>query len=262
MEDYCKMYESENWFKYLEEIRKRTGMEQGSYQEVMKYISAKARNQGVPVTGKFELTPLCNFDCKMCYVHLDENLLKGKTVLSVDKWKDLMYKAYEAGMLSAILTGGECLTYPGFDEIFLFLHSLGCEVTVLTNALLLDERRIQFFKDHTPATIQVTLYGCDDDAYERVTGKRAFSIVVKNIKNAIEAELPISISITPSKYLGEDVIETVRVAREICKAVSINFCLDAPREETGRSGQKDEIDINLYIKALKYLKKLNGQETE
>ena len=254
------MYQSETWFSHLANMREKTGHQKGSYKDAMKFISMKARDKGVPVDGKFELTPLCNLDCKMCYVHLNAEQLNDRSILTVDTWKNLMYQAWEAGMLSAILTGGDCLTYPGFDDLFLYLHSLGCEVSVLTNGLLLDEKRIQFFKRHLPAVVQVTLYGSNDEIYEKVTGRRVFSIVEKNIKRAIEADIPVGISITPNKYMGEDIIETVRVARGLCKSVSINYCLNAPREETGRSKHKDEIELELFIKALKYLNELNGGE--
>ena len=34
------------------------------------YLHAKACRNGTPLAGNFELTARCNFDCKMCYVHL------------------------------------------------------------------------------------------------------------------------------------------------------------------------------------------------
>ena len=33
------------------------------------YIHQKGARLGLPVTGTFELTPRCNFNCNMCYVH-------------------------------------------------------------------------------------------------------------------------------------------------------------------------------------------------
>lgn len=36
------------------------------------YLHAKACRAGTPLAGNFELTPRCNFNCKMCYVHLSE----------------------------------------------------------------------------------------------------------------------------------------------------------------------------------------------
>ena len=64
-----------------------------------------------------------------------------------------------------------------------------------------------------PVQIQITLYGCNDDVYERVTGQRAFQTVIRNIAKAVDAKLPVALNITPSKYLGEDVFETIRIAK-------------------------------------------------
>ncbi len=171
-----------------------------------------------------------------------------------------MHQAWEAGMINAALTGGECLAYPGFEELFLYLHSLGCQVAVLTNGFLLDDKRIQFFREHMPRRIQVTLYGWNDDVYERVTGQRAFTTVAGNIRKAIDAGLPVSISITPNNFLGEDVFETIRVANSMGRVVTINSCIFAPREETGRSGQQDDPETDLYIRIYKLLRQIDGRE--
>ena len=250
-----------NGFELFEQLREKNGKPQQEYGELEKYIGLKAREKGIPISGKFELTPLCNFDCKMCYVHLNAEQLKKRSVLPVDTWKDLMRQAWEAGMLTATLSGGECLAYPGFDELYLYLHSLGCEVLVPTNGFLLDDKRIQFFKDHRPASIQITLYGWNEDVYERVTGRRAFQTVADNIKRAAEADLPIFLAVTPNRYLGEDIFETLRVAKELYQKVVINTFYTSPREDTGRSGYQHDADTELYIRALKYLKALNGIDT-
>ena len=89
------------------------------YKAVNGFISMKARYKNIPVSGTFELTPLCNLDCKMCYVHLTANQLKKEErLLSVDEWKKIIRQAVDAGMMYAVLTGGECLTYYGFKEIY------------------------------------------------------------------------------------------------------------------------------------------------
>lgn len=253
------MPEPGNAFELLDLLKKKNGKQQQGFSEVTNYIGFKAREKGIPVSGQFELTPLCNFSCRMCYVHLNPEQL-SQSVLPADTWKDLMHQAWEAGMLSATLTGGECLAYPRFEELFLYLHGLGCQVAVLTNGFLMDEHRIQFFEEHKPSKIQITLYGWNDDVYERVTGKRAFSTVAENIKRVVDAKLPLSVNITPSVFLGEDLFETIRMAKELCSNVTINSCLFDPREETGRSEQRDNPETEMYIRAYKYYDMLNGKE--
>ena len=257
-----QMKEPVNALEYLEMLREKNGKQIQRFDQVYRYISIKAREKGVPVSNQFELTPLCNFSCKMCYVHLDPDQMNGRQILPVSTWKKLMHDAWESGMILATLTGGECLTYPGFDELYLYLHSLGCEVAVLTNGFLLNEERIRFFQEHMPCKIQVTLYGWNDDVYERVTGKRAYGVVTENIRKAIEAKLPVSINITPSLFLGEDVFETIRAASSLTRVITVNSALFSPRKETGRSGQEDNVETDMYIRIYKLLDELDGIVTK
>ena len=248
--------------QFLKELREENGKRIWSYQSFARYLDRRARAKGIPLTGQFELTPLCNFSCKMCYVHLNAEQLNGRKVLSVETWKDLMHQAWEAGMMHVTLSGGECLAYPGFDELYLYLQSLGCDVTVLTNAFLLDEKRIEFFRQHPPALIQVTLYGWNDDVYERVTGVRGFARVAENVQRAIDAGFNVKLVITPNRFLGEDVLETIRVATKMCRKVVVNSTIITPREETGRSGQRDDPDADLYIRIFRLMNELDGIETK
>lgn len=256
------MKESANALEFLEGLRQKNGKQFQVYRDVYQYLAFKARDKKIPLSNQFELTPLCNFSCKMCYVHLNPDQMKGQEILPVSTWKDLMHQAWEEGMLLATLSGGECLTYPGFDELFLYLHSLGCEVAVMTNGYLLDEKRIQFFKEHKPCRIQITLYGWNDDVYERVTGQRAFSVVAENARKAVEAGLPVSINVTPNPFLGEDIFETVRVGYKMSPLFTVNSALFSPREETGRTLQEDERETEMYIRIYRLLNELNGVETK
>ena len=214
MGDRLTMAEAKSGIEFLENLRRQSGKEQQTFDAFSAYLIQKAKERGVPLYGEFELTPFCNLDCKMCYVHLNQEQTHGRSLLTVDQWKDLIHQAYQAGMISATLTGGECLTYPGFKELFLYLHSLGCEVSVFTNGVLLDQQWVDFFKAHMPAEIQITLYGAGDETYQKVTGSPVYATVIKHIRMLQEVELPVSICVTPSRYLGEDVFETIRVVAQ------------------------------------------------
>ena len=254
------MNEPVNGFDALRQLKEANGKPVQNFRDFTRYLEMRSREKGAPIHGQFELTPLCNFDCRMCYVHLDPDQMRGRGPLPVETWKDLMRQAADAGMLEATLTGGECLTYPGFDELFLFLQSLGCEVSVMTNGYLLDEKRIAFFRRHKPRFIQVTMYGSNDDVYERVTGRRVFSRVSENIRNAVEAGLPLWVIVTPNEWLGEDALETVRAAKGLCKIVVVNSSIFDPRPETGRSGQLRDPDVELYTRLYLLLREMDGVE--
>ena len=205
-------------------------------QAYSRFMDGKARNTGTPLTGIFELTPLCNFDCKMCYVHLTPEQMRGRAVLRAKEWISLMDQAIDMGMISAQLTGGEAMMHPDFDEIYLYLRKRGIRVALLTNGLLLTEERITFLKENPPASLQMTVYGGDEDGYERLTGCRVYHQVLEHIVAAKEIDTRIVISTTPSRYFGIKELEAVKsFCQENGLKMKVNKELNAPREETGRS---------------------------
>ena len=46
------------------------------------YLHSKGRKLGLPIAGNFELTARCNFNCPMCYVHMNENQIRELSNLS------------------------------------------------------------------------------------------------------------------------------------------------------------------------------------
>ena len=222
------------------------------------FIDVRARKRGIPFKGTFEITPLCNLDCRMCYVHLNKEQLCGKSPLPAETWEAIMQEAIDAGMMYAALTGGECMTSPDFDRLYLFLHSKGVQVSILTNGVLLDEARIRFFKAHPPASIQVTLYGESEDTYERVTGRRHYERVMRNLRMADEALLPLVLSVTPNKYLGDSDEALVRCAASTGIQFHVNSSLMTPREDTGRSDGFRDLVPEDYMRLFKLEQSLKG----
>ena len=225
------------------------------YQYIRSYLTFRARASDIPISGSFELTPLCNLDCRMCYVHLHPEQMQGAALLPAKTWISLMRQAIDAGMLYARLTGGECLTYPDFQAVYLFLQEQGVETTLLTNGVLLNSRWISFFRAHPPAGIQITLYGASEAAYARVTGRRVFAKVYGAICSLREAGFPLTVGITPNAYMddGEDM---VRLLHDLGVPCRINSGLMAPRPETGR--RKADSPVEAYIRLIKLQKELEG----
>ena len=63
-----------------------------------KAVWEKAFADAIPISGTFELTPRCNFDCRMCYVHLKEKEIPqyGRE-LRAKEWIHIADEAREAG---------------------------------------------------------------------------------------------------------------------------------------------------------------------
>ena len=229
------------------------------YRAVRQYLGFKARAKNLPISGSFELTPLCNLDCKMCYVHLQREQLDGARLLTADEWQNIMQQAIDAGMMFATLTGGECLTHPGFREIYQFLREKGVEVGILSNGLLMDAETAAFLAQNPPAYIQITLYGASEEAYERVSGRRAFARTLENVRRMRDAGLALRVAVTPNAFMtdGEAV---VRLLHAEGIAFTVNAGLMQPREETGRKLADAALDE--YVAMLRLRRELEGELPE
>lgn len=218
-------------------------------------LKKMGKQKRIPVSGRFELTPRCNFDCKMCYIHnQDSNAMKARE-LSTEQWKNIFDQACDAGMLFATLTGGECLLREDFKELYLYLWNKRIFVTVMTNGYLLDDAYVEFFKKYQPDQIRVTLYGSSEEGYRNVTGHSGFAKVVGNLKKIQEADIDLRVTVTPNKHGAADLVDTIRFARnngfdiEVSEMVLISKRDDPASVEHFLSA--DEIvDLSIKIKQL------------
>lgn len=138
---------------------------------VKQRLQAKAAFAGIPLLGTFELTPRCNFQCKMCYVRLTpaemEHFGRERTA---EEWLNLGRTAFDAGMAFLLLTGGEPLLRPDFPQIYEGLAKLGLSISLNTNGTLLSEEIQALFLRYPPAQVNITLYGTTRFTYEALCG--------------------------------------------------------------------------------------------
>ena len=65
------------------------------------YLYQKASVKKVPLMGTFELSPVCNFSCKMCYVRKTPEQIRkeGKNLIPWEKWLELAKQCRDAGKI-------------------------------------------------------------------------------------------------------------------------------------------------------------------
>ena len=136
---------------------------------VEKRIVSKATIAEIPISATFELTPICNFRCEMCYVRMDKNRVESfGGIKEYDYWLRLADELKKEGTLFLLLTGGEPLLYPNFLGLYIALKKMGFIITINTNATLITEEVADVFSKYPPRRINVTLYGVDNDDYRSV----------------------------------------------------------------------------------------------
>ena len=175
-----------------------------SYPEALQMF---AKYKRIPLSAQLELTPRCNFNCRMCYIHMDDKHAKelGRE-LTTDEWLRICQEAKDAGTLYLTLTGGEIFTRPDFKELYTKLSEMGFLITLMTNASLIDERVMEWLRKRPPYVIRITLYGSNDEVYRSVCQvENGFSRVDKAIKLLQEANIPINLKSVIIKNNADDI---------------------------------------------------------
>ena len=177
----------------------------------------KASASGLPISGTFELTPMCNFACKMCYVRLSAEQVRasGRKQRTLEDWLHLAEAAGKQGMLFVLLTGGEPLSVSWFPELYERLCAMGMLVTINTNGSLIDDRMVELFRRCPPRRICLTLYGASDETYERLCGvKNMFARVDAAITKLRQAGITLKLNCSLTPYNVCDLPAMVRYAQE------------------------------------------------
>lgn len=183
---------------------------------IKKFVFRKGAACHIPVSGTFELTPRCNLNCEMCYIHMSPaEESKIGTELSTEEWIHLGRKAVDAGMLYLLLTGGEPLLRKDFCTIYTELVQMGIMVSLNTNATLISEEIIRCLSAHLPEKVNVTLYGTSSETYKTVCGDAdGYEKALHGIRMLKAAGIPLSINTTFTKNNVRDMEDLVSFAKK------------------------------------------------
>ncbi len=180
-------------------------------------LNARAREGRVPLSGTFELSPVCNLSCRMCYVRMTPAEVKAhsRPALTLEQWKALADAACEAGTLFLLLTGGEPFLWPDFRELYAYLCTKGLLISINTNATLITDETVAWLRQNPPIRLNVTLYGASDETYERLCGaKGMYTRVRENIDRLLAAGLSVKLNASMTPYNACDMEKIVAFARE------------------------------------------------
>ena len=143
-----------------------------TYNPLTNLLYKKATQLRIPLSGTFELSPVCNFSCRMCYVRKTAAQVAAspRPVLTLSQWLEIAEEAKKAGTLYLLLTGGEPLLWPDFWPLYEALNRMGFLVSINTNGSLIDDQAVARFQAMPPHRINLTLYGASDQTYRSLCG--------------------------------------------------------------------------------------------
>ena len=204
----------------------------------------KAARARLPIMSAFELLPVCNLHCKMCYVRKPMEYVRAHGGLkSAEWWIAVAKEAADCGLLYPLLTGGEPFLHPEFKEILAGMTRLGLQVSINTNGTMIDREWAEFLSKNCPTRVNITLYGGSEEAYKNLCGDgNAFHKVRQAVALLKEYRIPLKFnaSITPENV--QDIEKMVSYAREQNVPIQVATYMFPPvRRDSSMVGKNDRL---------------------
>ena len=241
---------------------------------ITEYLHTKAARLGIPLNGTFEVTPLCNMNCRMCYVRMDREQQEAIAPLrTAEEWLELGRTAKERGMTYLLLTGGEPFLRPDFQQIMQGLHRMGFVLSINSNGTMIDEKTVEWLKETPPIRINITLYGASDETYGRLCrNPRGFTQVTKAIHLLKEAGILVKLNCSVTPYNADDLEQIFAFAeKEELVVQATSYMFPPLRRDASKVGWNDRFSaeesarqeawINVYQNGREaYLKHMESEE--
>ncbi|MDU6534388.1 MAG: radical SAM protein [Intestinibacter bartlettii] len=209
------------------------------------YLHMKASRIKTPISGTFELSPLCNMDCKMCYIKMSKEKQESIARLRTkEEWIELAQKAKEKGMLFLLLTGGEPFLVKDFKELYIELHKMGFCISINSNGTMIDEDVIEWLKHYPPMRINMTLYGASNETYGRLCNNpKGFMQVTKAISLLKENNIQVKLNCSVTPYNKDDLKQMMDFAEEHDLVIQATSYMFPPlRKDKTKIGQNNRFN--------------------
>jgi MoaA/NifB/PqqE/SkfB family radical SAM enzyme len=160
------------------------------YQKVLNYTEKVRRGESIAIL-QFQYDYRCNFACRHCDITgLRRN--DNSRIFTIDDVMELSRQADAMGLAHIVITGGEPLVFPDFDDIVKALDPQKFYITSDTNGWNLDAEKAKHLKSIGLDKIQLSLDSlvpADHDDFRRKPGSHERAI------RAIDASLDAGLNI-------------------------------------------------------------------
>ena len=202
--------------------------------DLEKHLVAKANEAFQPLTVNFELTPVCNFNCEMCFISMSRQETEAfGGIKSADSWIAIAQQLQQMGTLFILLTGGEPMLHPEFDRIYTTLRSMGFILTLNTNGTMITEEMCRETFKEKPRRMNVTLYGTNPDTYERLCHNRnGFEQTMRGLRLLRKYDIDTKINLSMTQINDQEYDELMAIADELGFPVVSNSYMTPDRRKT------------------------------
>ncbi len=200
-----------------DEIEKRNLLKKEKpyvYGKIMKYDEKVKRGESIAIL-QFQYDYRCNFRCQHCDVTKIQAKNKDR-YFTPKEVKELSQQADEMGLAHIVITGGEPLVFPDFDDIVKAIDPQKFYITSDTNGWFLDAKKAKHLKSIGVDKIQLSLDSLlapEHDEFRRKLGSHVRA--VRAIDASLDAGLNIILAtvVTKQRIRSQEFIDFLEFAK-------------------------------------------------
>ena len=166
----------------------------------------------VPDSVCFGITSKCNLNCKHC---LNRDLPGSGPDMDLSELEGVIDQMGRGGTKSLSLFGGEPLCHPDFKKIVEHINRYPINISINTNASLVNKEAARWLKAHKIAGAVVSFDGSSADIMDGMRGKGAFEKCLAGIEAMRSEGMPVLLSVTLTKLNYEDARAMALLGRKI-----------------------------------------------
>lgn len=184
------------------------------FEKIMHYDEKVKKGESIAIL-QFQYDYSCNFRCQHCCITRLQSNSSGR-FFTIDDVKELSRQADEMGLAHLVITGGEPLLFPDFDELVAAIDPQKFYITSDTNGWYLDAQRAKHLKQIGVDKIQLSLdslSAADHNEFRRKNGSHERA--VRALDAALNAGLNIIIAtvVTKQRIRSDEFIEFLEFAK-------------------------------------------------
>jgi len=184
------------------------------YEKIQQFSDKAKRGESIAII-QFQYNYRCNFKCEHCSIKGFQGKKNAHSFTIADV-KELSRQADEMGLANIVITGGEPLVFPDFDELVAAIDPQKFYITSDSNGWLLDDKKAKHLKAIGVDKIQLSLDSLDakeHDDFRHAPG--SFDRCMRAIDACLNAGLNIILStvVTKQRIRTQEFIDYLEFAK-------------------------------------------------
>jgi MoaA/NifB/PqqE/SkfB family radical SAM enzyme len=177
-------------------------------------VASRSEDLGAPLYIAWQVTNECNLAC----LHCIEESGPGKAFadeLDSRQVFEFLEQVVDLEIPYLSFSGGEPMVHPLFFEMAEYVCRHDAQLKIETNAHYLTPENCHRLKEIGVKAVQVSLDGASRETFNRMRVRGNYDVAIEGVRNLYEAEVPIEINYSPTRFNTHEIAAAVDLACEL-----------------------------------------------